>query len=158
MQNDYLNRDSRFFCACSYASHLRRVRSNSSASSFRFRHIVKSLSSLAPPLRFSLGLVLLISPFFRTFGLSRTKYRGKFTALAFEDRRDLHPSFLFFASSCHITREICPPRTRLPYRRRSCQLCVVHHPESKELCRNRIGRYWDSGNKYSHSRLLLWVP
>lgn len=73
MQNDYLNRDSRFFCACSYASHLRWVRSNSSASSFRFRHIVKSLSSLAPPLRFSLGLVLLISPFFRTFALSRTK-------------------------------------------------------------------------------------
>lgn len=39
-------------------------------------------------------------PVFSTFGLSRTKMRGKFTALAFEDRRDLYPPILFFDQPC----------------------------------------------------------
>lgn len=88
--------------------------------------------------------------------ICRDQSAGKWlAALASKDRRALRPSILFFASPCHITREICPPRTRLPYRRRSCQRCVVHHPEGKEPNRNRIALRLDSVRRRYHSRLLL---
>ena len=109
------------------------------------------------PFVFLSVLLCSLPRFFSYFWLVENQSAGKqFTALAFEDRRDLYPSILFFASSCHITREICPPRTRLPYRRRSCQRCVVHHPEGKEPNRIRIALCLDSVRRRYRSRLLLW--